>query len=95
MKATIIKQLDTEKTHKLLEGNRYTFLVSRTANKDEIKKDVETVFGVKVVDVRTTNCPVKNKSFRGNDGRMSQYKKAYVLVANGMKIDFGEKVEAK
>ncbi len=95
MKATIIKQLDTEKTHKLLEGNRYTFLVSRTANKEEIKKDVETVFGVKVVNVRTTNCPVKNKSFRENAGRMSQYKKAYVLVANGMKIDFGEKVEAK
>ena len=35
------------------------------------------------------------RSVRGNAGRMSQYKKAYVLVANGMKIDFGEKVEAK
>ena len=93
MKATIIKQLNTEKTHKLIEGNRYTFLVVRTANKEEIKKDIENVFGVKVVEVRTTNCPVKNKSFRGVVGRMSQYKKAYVLVANGMKIDFGEKVE--
>ena len=95
MKATIIRQLDTEKTHKLLERNRYTFLVTRSANKEQIKKDVEMVFGVKVVDVKTTNCPVKNKSFRGTAGRMSQYKKAYVLVANGMKIDFGEKVEAK
>ena len=95
MKATIIKQLDTEKTHKLLEGNRYAFLVAKCANKEQIKNDVETVFGVKVIDVRTTNLPVKSKSFRGAAGRMSQYKKAYVLVANGMKIDFGEKVEAK
>ena len=90
---------DVNDISRFLLSSEYEFarmlLRSRAESLGEIKKDVETVFGVKVVDVRTTNCPVKNKSFRGNAGRMSQYKKAYVLVANGMKIDFGEKVEAK
>ena len=88
MKTVIIKQLNTEKTYKLVEKNVYTFLVSVNANKCDVKKEVEKIFGVKVDSVNITSRPRKTKSFRGVAGEIGGGKKACVKVANGMKIDF-------
>ena len=50
----LIKPLATEKTVKLLEAeNKVTFIVDRRSNKQEIKREVEAFFKVKVEDVQT------------------------------------------
>lgn len=88
MKVIIIKQLNTEKTHKLVESGVYSFFVPRDIKKEEVKKEVERLFGVKVDGVNLLLKPKKIKSFRGKYGELKRYKKAYVKVAKGMKIDF-------
>ena len=93
MKVNIVKQLNTEKTHKLGEGCVYVFLVSKNSRKDEIKKSIENSFGVKVVNVNTLNTPKKIRSFRGIRGIATAYKKAYITLEKGQKIEFGSEVK--
>ena len=71
-----------------MENGVYSFIVPVCSKKNDIKVEVEKLFGVKVTDVRTVVRPKKNKTFRGNSGEIGGYKKAYVKVANGLKIDF-------
>lgn len=71
--------------------NRYVFRVDRRANKREIKMAVEKLFNVKVKDVRTANyagkiAVVMNKSGR-YAGARSDWKKAYVTLAEGQTIE--------
>ena len=70
---------------------RYAFRVARKANKLEIKKAVESFYGVTVVDVNTVVVPGKNKSRFTKagviSGRKPSYKKAFVTVAEGDSID--------
>lgn len=72
--------------------NRVGFIVSTSANKIEIRKAVEDMYGVKVVRVNTLNHPGKNKSRYTKagliEGRTSAYKKAIVTLAQGETIDF-------
>ena len=50
----LLKPLSTEKTVRMLEAeNKIAFFVDRTTNKKEIKKEMETLFKVKVESVRT------------------------------------------
>ena len=76
------------------EGNeikKYTFEVPTSANKIEIKKAVEEVFGVKVSDVNTINVTGKLKRMGRYEGRRASYKKAIVTLAKGSKtIEFFE-----
>ena len=58
------------------------------ATKDEIKKAVETLFEVSVVSVSTLNVKGKTKRFGQRMGRRSDWKKAYVTLAEGQQIDF-------
>jgi large subunit ribosomal protein L23 len=67
---------------------QHVFRVSRGADKFEIKKAVETLFKVKVESVRTVNTQGKNKSFQRQAGRRSDWKKAYVSLAEGHDITF-------
>ena len=71
--------------------NRYAFVVSRKANKLEIKKAVEEFYGVSVVDVNTAVVPGKNKARYTKagfiQGMKGAYKKALVTVADGETID--------
>jgi large subunit ribosomal protein L23 len=89
----ILKPIVTEKMTGLGEKiNRYGFIVERKANKLQIKKAVETLYGVQVTDVNTMNYPGKFKS-RGTKtgiitGRTSAFKKAVVTLAEGETIDF-------
>ena len=54
----------TEKSTRLSqEENKYEFKVDSKANKNQIKKAIETIFKVKVVDVTTINAKTKKKRF--------------------------------
>jgi len=72
--------------------NRYGFVVDRAANKVEIKKAVEQMYGVTVTDVNTVNYHGKRKSRFTKagvlTGRANHYKKAIVTLAGDDKIDF-------
>ena len=71
------------------EGNeikRYTFEVPVSANKIEIKKAVEEVFGVKVAKVNTMHVLGKMKRLGKFMGRRPSYKKAIVTLAKDSKI---------
>jgi len=89
----LIKPVVTEKM--TVQGdklNRYGFLVDRDANKVEIKKAVEEMYGVSVSDVNTVNYHGKRKSRYSKagmlTGRTNNYKKAFVTLAGDDKIDF-------
>jgi large subunit ribosomal protein L23 len=70
--------------------NTYLFEVGTGANKIQIRQAVESVFGVRVDDVRTLNVRGKNKRFGRHTGKRSNWKKAYVTLAEGNTLDFFE-----
>jgi large subunit ribosomal protein L23 len=74
------------------EGNQVVFRVRREANKSEIRRAVETLFKVRVKKVRTTNFLGKPRRVGRNLGRKPAWKKAYVTLAEGQRIDFFETV---
>lgn len=78
----------SEKTTIGLEKNNvYTFEVATTATKPEVKAAVEFLFQVKVKAVRIVNVRSKKKMFRGVEGSRKAWKKAYVTLHEGQKID--------
>jgi large subunit ribosomal protein L23 len=83
----LIAPVVSEKSYGLLDENKYTFLVSPSANKTEIKIAVEQVFGVKVLNVNTINRTGKRKRFRSGFGKRPDTKRAIVSVAAGDRID--------
>ena len=90
----LIKPLITEKTTYLKDqSNQVSFIVARKANKIDIQRAVERAFKVKVEKVRIVNKrPRLKKRFGRVVGKVSGYKKAYVQLAPGEKIDFFEGV---
>jgi large subunit ribosomal protein L23 len=74
------------------QGNQFVFRVRPEANKVEIRKAVETFFKVKVENVRTCNYLGKERRVGKSVGRRPRWKKAYVTVAAGQRIDFFESV---
>lgn len=79
----------TEKSDGLsADLNVYTFEVDPRANKAQIKDAVETIFDVEVVKVRTVVMPQKmGRRLRKTYIRRSEWKKAYITVASGQRID--------
>lgn len=81
----------SEKATALQEKGVYTFIVSDKANKIEIKKAVEQMFGVNVRAVRTIRYQGKQKTRYTKSkvmvGRKPSFKKAYVQLAEGEFID--------
>ena len=87
----LIRPILTEKTTGLEEaGNVYAFEVGVGSNKHEIKTAIESVFGVSVEDVRTAVMRGKNKRFGRFYGKRSNWKKAYVKLAEGDSLNFYE-----
>ncbi len=90
--SVLIKPLVTEKISALNEEGRYGFVVSMNANKIQIKRAVEQMYGVTVEDVNTMRYQGKSKSRFTKSGlitgRTASYKKAIVKVADGEVIDF-------
>ena len=89
----LLKPIITEKATNDSElFNRYSFVVDKSANKIEIKKAVETAYGVSISSVKTLNYPVqKNTKFTKKGlvtGKKGAYKKAIIQLAEGESIDF-------
>ena len=81
--------LVTEKGSLLGEKtNQVLFRVRPDANKIEVKKAVETLFKVKVLKVRMIRYLGKIRRVGRSSGRLPQWKKAYVTLKEGDKIDF-------
>lgn len=95
---TILAPVVTEKSTRAQErDNVYTFLVAEEATKPEIKRAVETIWDVKVRDVRTMRYAGKaRRSILGqmaqnwNVGRRSDFKKAVVKLEEGDRIELYE-----
>ena len=84
----IIKPLVTEKsTHLQQTRNAYAFQVHRNANKPEIKKAVEAIYNVKVVEVRTMTRKGKPRRTKFKMTHGSDWKRAVVVLAEDSKID--------
>ena len=93
----LLKPLISEKgTFLKEEANQVAFFVSKDANKIQIKKAVEDAFAVKVEAVNVVvKKPLAKVFARGRKrlaGTVSGYKKAYVTLAPGSKIEFFEGV---
>ena len=89
----VTSPLITEKGTMVNEaGNQVLFRVRRDANKDEIRQAIESLFKVKVEKVRTLNYLGKTRRVGKNIGRRPNWKKAYVTLAEGQRIDFFENV---
>jgi large subunit ribosomal protein L23 len=90
--SVLIKPLVTEKFSMMNEHGKYGFIVEKSANKIQIKQEIEKVYGVTVEEVNTMVQPGKSKSrytkSRIIEGRTPSYKKAIVKVADGDIIDF-------
>ena len=90
--SVLIKPLVTEKVSDLNEKGKYGFIVDRKANKVEIKKAVEQMYGVTVESVNTMQYQGKRKTrytkSRVVSGRTDSFKKAIITVAEGEVIDF-------
>lgn len=90
----IVKQpVITEKSVELKNReNKYTFEVDSRANKLQIARAVEKLFGVKVIKVNTAMMSGKRKRVRMSVGKTSDWKKAIVTLQKGEKLDFFEGV---
>ena len=87
----LLRPLMTEKSMLLKESqNVVTFRVVPDANKVEIRQAVEAVFNVKVRVVRAANVEGKLKRMGRHEGRRPSWKKAFVTLAPGYKIDLVE-----
>ncbi|WP_029919099.1 50S ribosomal protein L23 [Nevskia soli] len=85
----ILAPVVSEKSTRAAEkANQAVFKVLRDARKPEIKQAVEKLFNVKVEGVRTLNVKGKSKRFGAFSGVRSDWKKAYVTLAEGQEIDF-------
>ncbi len=70
------------------EGNQFAFKVAKDATRPEIKEAVETIYGVKVVNVSVLNVKGKVKRNMRGISKKPSWKKAYVRIEDGQDIDF-------
>lgn len=83
----------TERSTELMVDKKYTFEVDRRANKSEIKRAVEEIFGVKVLGVNTMNYKGKPKRMGRYVGYTKARKKAIVtLTPDSKELEFYEGV---
>ena len=64
----------------LAEDKKYVFKVAKDANKTEVRKAIEEIFGVEVAKVNVSNVSGKKKRMGLKYGRTSSYKKAVVTL---------------
>ena len=89
----IKRPLITEKTTLQKEiSNSYAFEVNAKSNKNQIRKALESLFKVEVLDIRTLNVRGKIRRVGRSFGKRSNWKKAIVTLKQGLKIEFFEGV---
>ncbi len=87
--STIIKSVVTEKSSRLQEGGKYTFVVGLTATKIEVKNAIKAIFGVEVDTVKTIVSPKKKRLIKGKYELIKRpnFKKAIVTLKGKKSID--------
>ena len=81
----IVKPIITERSMSAVADKKYVFQVARDAGKIEIKKAIETIFGVKVKSVNTINVRGKEKRMGVHVGKTAAYKKAIITLTSDSK----------
>ena len=76
----------TDKTTKILEKNQYCFKVDHKANKIKIKKAIEFIFQVKIININTYHEPRKRKKVGRFHGYKTHYKRAIVTLSKESSI---------
>ncbi|MGD1277294.1 MAG: 50S ribosomal protein L23 [Tepidisphaeraceae bacterium] len=84
----IIKPLVTEKsTHQQETRNVYAFQVRQSANKVQIRRAIESLYKVRVLDVRTMNRKGKPRRSRAGLSRTSDWKRAIITLDENSRIE--------
>jgi large subunit ribosomal protein L23 len=86
----IIEPIVSEKSYALMADGKYTFRVDDRAHKTQIRRAVEEIFDVEVVEVRTLSVRSKPKRRALHRGRTRSWKKAIVQLAPGDRIELFE-----
>jgi large subunit ribosomal protein L23 len=87
----VVKPLVTEKMEYLRESsNQYAFEVIHSANKIEIKKAIEEIYGVSVIKVRVMNRQAKKRRLGWIVGKTRSWRRAVVTLKEGESIDYFE-----
>ncbi len=85
----IFRPLVTEKgTHRSSRYNAYAFEVNRLADKDDVRRAVESLFDVKVIRVNVQNRKGKPRRTRFRQGKTKPWKKAIVTLDSEHRINF-------
>ncbi len=85
----LISPVVSEKSTRLADANRqFVFKVVKDASKPEVRKAVELMFDVKVDAVQITNVKGKTKRSGSTMGKRSDWKKAFVTLAEGHDINY-------
>lgn len=91
-----VKPVYTEKSLKEAKKGRYTFIVPFKATKEEIKEIISSLFSVHVRHISTVKYQAKvTRNFRGENKKISAYKKAIVSLNPKEKIDLFEEEKGK
>ena len=83
----ILSHFVTEKSTNLSEQNKIVFRVPFSANKNNLKKNIEKIFKVNVTKVNIINKKNRTKLTRGRKVKVSGYKKAIITLKKGQSID--------
>ena len=83
----IITPLVTEKSTNLSEQNKIVFKVPRSANKINLKNNIEKIFKVNVIKINIVNKKNRIKQTRGRKVKVSGFKKAIITLKKGQSID--------
>ena len=83
----------TERAFALAANGKYTFLVDKNVNKNQVRSSIESYFKVNVTAVNIINIPGKVKKTKGVSGRRKDISKAIVTLKKGEKIDIFEAEE--
>lgn len=79
----IIAPVVSEKSYRLIDDGKYTFVVDPRANKTEIKLAIEKIFDVKVASVNTLHRPGKTRRTKFGTGKRKDTKRAIVTLKSG------------
>ena len=83
----IVSPMVTEKSTNLSDQNKIVFKVPASANKTNLKKNIEKIFKVNVTKINIINKQNRTKITRGKKVRVSGFKKAIVTLKKGQSID--------
>tara|TARA_B100001057_G_scaffold415977_1_gene433785 strand:+ start:871 stop:1164 length:294 start_codon:yes stop_codon:yes gene_type:complete len=83
----ILSPIVTEKTTNLSEQNKVVFKVPATANKQNLKNNIEKIFKVNVTKINIINKQNRTKITRGKKVKVSGFKKAIITLKKGQSID--------